>query len=110
MENNDMNEIVSKLSGILTDKGFKVPGRATLELEVENAIGTINRCRRFVPSEGKPYDIKYKNLIIPMCVYSISKYGAEGETSHTENGIARMYSSGNDYPKEILSQIVPLIK
>lgn len=102
--------LIGKLTAVLTDKGFKVPSIETLQTEIDLAIGTINRCRRFTPSEGKPYDKKYENLIIPMCVYAISKYGAEGEISHTENGIVRMYSSGGEYPKELLSQIVPLIK
>ena len=45
-----------------------------------------------------------------MCISSIAKYGAEGESLHSENGISRTYSSGGDYPKELLSQIIPLIK
>ena len=102
--------LLYKLKAILTDKHFQVPQDITLEQEIQNAIGTINRCRRFTPTEDKPYDKKYENLIIPMCIYAISKYGAEGETSHSENGISRMYSGGGDYPKELLSQIIPLVK
>lgn len=98
------------LKAVLKDKHFQIPSDLTLQQEIENAIGVINRCRRFTPTEDKPYDLKYKNLIIPMCVYAISKYGAEGELSHSENGISRMYSSSADYPKELLSQITPLIK
>ena len=98
------------LKAVLKDKNFQIPSDLTLQQEIENAIGVINRCRRFTPTEDKPYDLKYKNLIIPMCVYAISKYGAEGELLHSENGISRTYSSAVDYPKELLAQITPLIK
>lgn len=103
-------KLLLTLKAVLSDKKFQLPHDLVLEQEIRNAIGTINRCRRFTPTENKPYDKKYENLIIPMCVYAISKYGAEGEISHTENGISRMYSGGGDYPKELLSQIIPLVK
>lgn len=104
------SELLFTLKTILKSKNFQVPDDLVLKQEIVNAIGAINRCRRFTPTENKPYDKKYENLIIPMCVYAISKYGAEGETSHSENGISRLYSSAADYPKELLSQITPLIK
>lgn len=107
MTNSDM---ILVLKSVLSAKNFPIMNDSVLEYEINKAIGTINRCRRFTPTETELYDKKYENLIVPMCVYSISKYGAEGETSHSENGISRMYSSGEDYPKELISQIVPLIK
>ena len=45
-----------------------------------------------------------------MCVSAIAKIGAEGELSHSENGVSRTYTSANDYPKDLLQQIVPLVK
>ena len=45
-----------------------------------------------------------------MCVAAIAKIGAEGQTSHSENGVLRNYGSAIDYPRELLRQIVPLIK
>ena len=105
-----IQEIVDILKVVLEAKHFPTLSDNVLKYEINKAIGTINRCRRFTPTETELYDKKYENLIVPMCVYSISKYGAEGETSHSENGISRMYSSGEDYPKELISQIIPLIK
>lgn len=81
-----------------------------LDYEIERAIGTINRCRRFTPSNDILYDSKYEHLIIPMCVSSLSKMGAEGEKSHSENGISRTYGSDDDYPNDLLKQIIPLIR
>lgn len=81
-----------------------------LQLEIDEAIEQINRCRRFTPTKEQPYDKKYEYLIIPMCVAAIAKIGAEGQNTHSENGIQRTYGSAMDYPKELISQIVPLIK
>ncbi len=81
-----------------------------IEDEVARAIREINRCRRFDPTTEKPYDLKYEDLIIPLCVSAFAKVGAEGQISHSENGIVRNYTSGGDYPKDLLEEVVPLIK
>lgn len=52
---------------------------------------------------------KYDNLQIRMAVYLINKQGAEGETSHSENGVSRMYSSA-DIPNAMLNEITPFAK
>lgn len=81
-----------------------------LELEVKSAINTINNCRRFTPTENVLYDIKYEDKILPLTIAGFMKNGAEGEVSHTENGIMRQYSDGGKYPKSMLIDIVPLTK
>lgn len=81
-----------------------------LEYEISRAIAEINRCRRFTPTDSVLYDAKYEYLIIPMCVSSLAKIGAEGQNSHSENGIQRIYGASGDYPNELIRQIVPLIK
>ena len=81
-----------------------------LRLEINEAIAQINRCRRFTPTDKAKYDSKYEYLIIPMCVAAIAKIGAEGQNSHSENGVQRTYGSSIDYPKELISQIIPLMK
>jgi hypothetical protein len=105
-----IEEIVSKLQIAMAARNFKSYSTEFLKIEVEEAIGEINRCRRFTPTSEKLYDSKYEYLIIPMCISSLAKIGAEGQTSHTENGVVRYYGTSNDYPKELTSQIIPLIK
>ena len=80
------------------------------EEEVKGAIAEINRCRRFNPSETVLYDIKYEDMIIPLCEASLAKIGAEGQTNHTENGISRGYGNDGRYPTSMLKSIKPLIK
>lgn len=105
-------ELVSELQVILTAKDFNVTDadKPLLEYEVKRAIAEINKCRRFTPTENVLYDKKYESLIIPLCISAFAKSGAEGQTSHTENGIVRNYTSGGDYPKDMLNGIIPLVK
>ena len=49
---------------------------------------------------------RYGYLQCEMAAYMLNKRGAEGETSHSENGISRSYESA-DVPESMLSQIVP---
>lgn len=81
-----------------------------LEMELRSAIGVINRCRRFEPTDDKLYDVKYEDKILPLTIAGFMKNGAEGEVSHTENGIMRQYGDSGKYPKHMLTDIVPLTK
>lgn len=108
MENT--NSLLNSLKVVLAARNLSGFDDAYLQYEINQAIAEINRCRRFTPTDKKPYDTKYEYLIIPMCVAAIAKIGAEGQTSHSENGVLRNYGSAMDYPSELLRQIVPLIK
>lgn len=103
---------VVELTSLLKARDFDIQSkdRPMLEYEVKRAIRQINRCRRFEPTEDKICDDKYIDLIIPLCISSFSKIGAEGQKRHAENGIVRNYTSGGDYPIELLNEIIPLVK
>lgn len=103
--------LVGETKEVLTFYGAEIPTSDTvIELEVKSAIGVINRCRRFTPTSEKLYDEIYEDKIVPLAVTGFLKAGAEGETTHTENGITRQYGSGDKYPKAMLSDIIPLAK
>lgn len=104
------SELMDTLKSVLIARNFKTYDDAYLDFEIKQAIREINRCRRFTPTQKQAYDPKYEYLIIPMCIASIAKIGAEGQASHSENGVQRTYGSSADYPKELISQIIPLIK
>ena len=103
-------EFLPTLETVLAGRNLTGFDKTFLTYEIERAIGEINRCRRFTPKQNVLYDIKYEYLIIPMCVASLAKIGAEGQMSHVENGITRMYGVGGDYPTELTRQIIPLVK
>lgn len=79
-----------------------------IELEdiLESAKAVI-LSRRF-PFGNCPAEIedKYKDLQIRIAVEMYNKQGAEGETSHSENGISRSYSSAS-VSEELLREITP---
>ena len=100
------------MKSLLISRDFDITDKdtPTLKYEIKRAIAQINRCRRFKATEENPYDKKYEDLIIPLAISSFAKIGAEGQTVHSENGITRHYTSGGDYPKELLNEIIPLIR
>jgi hypothetical protein len=79
---------------------------AELEDLLESAKAVI-LSRRF-PFGEYPPDIedRYKDLQIRIAVEMFNKRGAEGETSHSENGVSRTYSSAS-VSEELLREITP---
>lgn len=112
MDEKTLSTLVGDLKTVLKAREIEVLDTDTpiLRYEIKRAIKQINRCRRFEPTDDKPYDTKYEDLIIPLSLSAFTKIGADGETVHSENGITRHYTSGGDYPIELLKEIVPLIK
>ena len=104
------NDLLAMLRTTLENRDFDTFEDEYLLLEIDQAIETINRCRRFTPNKNKRYDVKYEYLIIPMCVASLAKIGAEGQNQHSENGVLRGYDDSGNYPIALLKQIVPLVK
>lgn len=49
---------------------------------------------------------QYHYLQIEIAAYMLNKRGAEGQTSHTENGITRQYENA-DIPASMLKAITP---
>ncbi|MBQ5684318.1 MAG: phage head-tail connector protein [Clostridia bacterium] len=49
---------------------------------------------------------RYAKLQIEIAVYLINKRGAEGETTHNENGINRAYESAS-IPESLLGRVTP---
>lgn len=103
-------ELIVKIKAQLKFREMVIPPDDIIQNEIEKAIGVINDRRRFTPSVDRPYDEKYKHLIVPLCVFCLAKVGVEGETSHSENGVQRIYAGDSDYPQDILNNIVPLAK
>lgn len=111
----DYEEIISRMRATLTKKlenrGLSnvVDSEDIIE-EINDAIAAVNERRRFEATSSTPFETKYESLIVKLALASITKYGAEGETSHGENGISRNYDTAGEYPEALLSRIVPLAK
>ncbi len=107
-----VGELVAELKPVLDyyEVDYPTDSDAILEMEIKSTIGVINRCRRFEPTDSVLYDVKYEDKIIPLTIAAFMRNGAEGEVSHTENGIMRQYGDSGKYPKNMLTDIVPLTK
>lgn len=109
-----INTLANELRVSLKARNFNITDSADdmilLQTEVQRAIDKINECRRFTPTEDKPYPQRYESTIIPLCLCAFAKIGAEGQTSHSENGVTRNYTTGGDYPQDMLNGIIPLVK
>ena len=68
---------------------------------------------RKILNRAYPYDDaiteiprRYGYLQCEIATYLLNKRGAEGETSHSENGISRGYENA-DVPDSMLSEVIP---
>lgn len=68
---------------------------------------------RKIIAEAYPYktDVtevpaQYDYLQVEIAAYMLNKRGAEGQTSHTENGVTRQYENA-DVPASMLKAITP---
>ena len=50
---------------------------------------------------------RYGSVQVREAAYLLNKRGAEGEMTHTENGITRTYEDG-DIPKSLLRELTPI--
>ncbi len=79
---------------------------AELEDILESAKAVI-LSRRFPFGEYPPeIEDRYKDLQIRIAVEMFSKRGAEGEISHSENGVSRSYASAG-VSEDLLKEITP---
>ncbi len=70
--------------------------------QAEDAI----KQRRRTPTE-LPLESQYFSLQIEIAVFLYNKLGAEGEKTHSENGINRGYENAH-IPDSMLNSVVPL--
>ena len=92
------------------NRGLSYVTEDDIQDEIRDAIFAVNERRRFEATPSNPFETKYESLIVKLALASITKFGAEGETLHSENGISRHYDSAGNYPEALLSRIVPLAK
>ena len=74
-----------------------------------NSAGSkiINRAYPYGTTETE-VPPRYSVLQCEIAAYLLNKRGAEGQTSHSENGISRTYESA-DVPESLLGVISPMV-
>lgn len=74
--------------------------------ELLNRAEDAIKQKRRTPQE-LPMESQFASLQIEIAVFLYNKLGAEGEKTHTENGVARTYE--NAYiPASMLNTVIPL--
>lgn len=74
--------------------------------EVENVVSDLKMKRNYVVTSMTESEIEkdvrnYRSVIRNVAEYRIVKFGAEGEQSHTENGISRYYQNEDNLWKGV---------
>ena len=79
-------------------------------------LSYLNIAGQKIINRAYPYDDtvtevprRYGYLQCDIATYLLNKRGAEGEISHSENGISRGYASA-DVPEAMLSEITPHVE
>ena len=79
-------------------------------------ISYLGIAGRKIINRAYPYDDtvdevprRYGYLQCDIAAYLLNKRGAEGETSHSENGISRSYESA-DVPESMLREVIPRVE
>lgn len=67
-------------------------------------------CRKAYPYDPTVTTVpaQYDSLHVEIAAYLLNKRGAEGEKTHSENGISRTYENG-DVPNSLMRQITPFV-
>lgn len=86
----------------------------TGETDDDVLLTYLNLAKEIVVSKAYPFrdkievPAKYDGVHVEIAAYMINKRGAEGEISHSENGVSRTYEDG-DIPPTLLRRIVPVV-
>ena len=99
-----IEEIISKVSLMANEENTEIIN-AYLDI-AKNKI--LLKAFPFEDTSSMEVPEKYQSLWIDATVFLLLKRGAEGETSHNENGVNRSWAS-DDLPVYMLKEIVPRV-
>lgn len=83
----------------------ELPPDEIITAEIKAAETFINHRRNHIPTFELTVPSEYDSMRIKLALSALLKIGAEGQTGHSENGIARSYMTDGDYPRDLLRQI-----
>ena len=92
--------------GVLISPDTASPDLLLYLIEQSEGI-VLNRRYPFGVPEGMVVPSQYEQIQLRVAVELFSKMGADGQVSHSENGISRIYEAGDVSPS-LLRKIVPV--
>lgn len=100
-------EQVVMLIGMTQDCDDKPTTANALAFLMAAKYRILNRMYPFgIPDGVDTVPDRYAALQVEIAAFLYNKRGMEGETSHAENGVSRVYS-GADVPEALMRQITP---
>lgn len=105
-----LKELQTDLEAELVSELHSDADKALLSSKIKGAYRTVNRKRNY--QEHHSYEFIDKDMLTmydivkDLAMYDWNHIGAEGEKSHSENGISRTWHSR----EEILVQVVPFVQ
>lgn len=97
-----LSELLETAKNAILSRRFPLGDYPTREVERTNANGeTVTELETYVED-------RYLDLQFRIALDLFNKQGAEGESSHTENGIGRTYES-SWISSQLLQEVVPYI-
>lgn len=98
-----------------TDEKISIVSLMADEKDEKTLLAYLNLAKSAVLRRAYPFDtaktevpLQYEQAEIEIAVYLLNKRGAEGEQSHSENGVSRSYESAG-IPPSMLSAIIPMV-
>lgn len=83
----------------------ELPSDALMLEELNSAAILINHRRNYTPTGFEDVPKEYDSLHVKLAIAAIRKTGAEGQNSHSENGVSRSYMTDGTYPRDLLRLI-----
>ena len=108
-------EIIGKGLNILNDEEKLIALKAMVGgSDTDDVLSTyLKLAGRKIIARAYPYDpsitevpVQYDTLQCEIAAYMLNKRGAEGQTSHSENGISRSYENA-DIPASMIRVVTP---
>lgn len=75
-----------------------------LKKYLRDAVAWVNDRRNYTPAEEELCESRFLPAVVRLAVYSYAKRGAEGQTSHGENGISRVWGASS-YPTDLQREV-----
>ena len=96
---NLLNELRLMVGANTSEDALLLMYLTTAERAILNRLYPMDEGEHLVPA-------RYASRTVEIAAYLYNKRGAEGETSHSENGISRSYENGS-IPDSMFSDISP---
>ena len=103
-----MTQIARLEMALMDADGVNPVSDDRMSYALEMAQDIINETRCPYGDYPETLERRYHGLQIRIAVELINKEGVEGQTSHTEDGVTRSYSSADVSP-ELLAQVTPRV-